>query len=158
MTPQSSPQELIEHCSLLLSEAKVAGRYLYLAFKSPAEALKSGRAPQSLNLAQQLSFFEECLELLDSAIIALEEPLHELNKKLADIAAEITHSEFLEEAQAELKKLEAEGEFWQSFLDKADALSSKFSLICKEERLNPAISVLLQDLWKEVEGLALAKA
>ncbi len=157
MTEKSSPQELIERCELLLSEATLAGRYLYRAFKGPAEALKGGRAPQTLNLSAQLPFFEECLELLDSAVLALEEPLQELNERLQEIAAELTHSEFVEEAQRELAKLAAEGEFWQAFLDKADALSSKFSLICKEERLSSATSALVQEVWQEVERIALAK-
>lgn len=158
MTESPSPEELVAQTELLLHEAKTAGLYLYFAFKGPAEALKSGRAPQGLNLAEQSSFFEECLELLDSAVIALEANIENLRAALEAMTSELTNSEFIEAARAELTQLQGQCEFWQDFLDKGDALVSKFSLICREERLSTATGALVQELWQEVERMASAKA
>ena len=127
-------------------ELQCTGRLLYEALEKPMNALKTGRAPRSLGLADPLS---EAESLRCSAA----EILVELRLKAAAFSQ--SARDYAEASFPELvRTAELECAFWQAFFDRSHILLKKLALIAELEKLSPVGRAPILDAWDEVRALA----
>lgn len=149
MNPQRPPlDQVAAEIALLSRELSFTGTLLYEGLEKPMNALKAGRAPRALGLADQV---KEAESLRGSAA----EILGELRLKSADFAQygrDFSAPDFPEL----LRMAERECAFWQAFCERSQILLKKLALIADLEKLSPLGRAPIQDAWDEVRALAAA--
>ncbi|KAB2835647.1 hypothetical protein F9K50_12650 [bacterium] len=149
MNPQRPPlDQVAAEIALLSRELSFTGTLLYEGLEKPMNALKAGRAPRALGLADQV---KEAESLRGSAA----EILGELRLKSADFAQygrDFSAPDFPEL----LHMAERECAFWQAFCERSQILLKKLALIADLEKLSPLGRAPIQDAWDEVRALAAA--
>jgi len=138
--------ELASQIAMLCQECAFSGRLLYSSLAKPMEALRSGRAPRSLDL---LALLEES----EASAEALRESHGEL-KSLAPQFEAYAHELRDAELLAQVPAFEQECRFWESFLERSRILRNKLKLIAELERLSPLGRAPIQDAWDEMQMLA----
>jgi len=141
-----SLDELAEQIAMLGRELPLTGRLLYGVLEKAMLALRGGRAPRTLGLAEPIAEGEGLRQ-------AIAEITSEAQTASAALAKYV--GDFGDPALAQQQRLlERELAFWKDFSDRAQNFLKRLALLADQDKPSPLGLRPLNDAWEEIERVA----
>jgi len=136
MTHPESIEVLTEELVFLFQELSITAGLLLQALRPSIQGLLGGRSPQGLKL-------EDHLEIPTEYLNSMKGIQKEIQKDLKNFPI----PEFRD-------KTEQEYDFWTQYLETAEGLLKKLSLLALESKITSLGKMPIEDAWRDLERMA----